>query len=108
MPEYDKDVVLAILAAAVGLAGLLLVVVGYVFAQKSSFGSRADDTLIQRYETAGRLGLIPFLLALADAAVCVWWLLQSSACLFSTVVFGFFLLLLFTAVYGSVLILRYL
>jgi hypothetical protein len=108
MPEYSKDAITAVLGAAVGLAGLLLVVVGYVFAQKAAFGSAADDTLLKRYETAGQLGLVPFLVALADAGLCTWWLIHSSKCVFSTAVAGFFLLLFLTAVYGSVLILRYL
>ena len=109
MPEYAKDTVIAVLGACVALAGLLLVVAGFVFSQANTFPPETtDDALLGRYETAGKLGLIPFLLALADAAVCLWWLIHSSVCAFSTAVYGFFLLLLLTAIYGSVLILRYL
>jgi len=109
MPEYSKDVVITVLGAAVGLAGLLLVFVGYVFTQAASFNPAiVDDKVLKSYKTAGRLGLIPFLLALGNAAVCLWWMIHSSACAFSTAVDGFFLLLLLTAIYGSVLILHYL
>ena len=109
MPEFSKDVMIAVLGAAVGLAGLLLVVAGYVFSQVNSFNpSTTDDKLIARYEKAAKLGLIPFILALCDATLCLVWLIRCSACVFSTAIAGFFLLLVLTAVYGSVLILRYL
>jgi hypothetical protein len=85
------------------------VVAGYVFAQANSFPSAStDDEMIARYEIAGKLGLVPFIVALGDAAFCLIWLIHSSGCLFSTAVWGFFLLLFLTAAYGSILILRYL
>jgi len=109
MPEYSKDTIIAVFGAAVGLAGLLLVVSGFVFSQVNTFlPENTDNETIKKYETAGKLGLIPFLIALSDAGICLWWLLHSSPCLFSTATWGFFLLLLLTAAYGSVLILRYL
>lgn len=109
MPENAKDIAIAVLGAAVGLAGLLLVVAGFVFSQVNTFPPETtDDVLLKKYETAGKLGLIPFLVALVDAALCLWGLIHPSQCLFFTAIAGFFLLLLLTAVYGSVLILRYL
>ena len=109
MPEYSKDVMIAVLGAAVALAGLLLVVAGFVFSQVNTFPpENTDDSVIAKYEIAGKLGLIPFLIALIDAALCLTWLIHSTSCLYSTAVWGFFLLLFLTAGYGSVLILRYL
>jgi hypothetical protein len=109
MPEYSKDVMIALLGAAVSLAGLLLVVAGYVFAQVNSFPrATTDDSILKRYETAAKLGLIPFLMSLIEAALCLVWLICSSRCLYLNSVIGFFLLLVMTAAYGSVLILRYL
>lgn len=57
MPEYSKDVMIAVMGAAVGLAGLLLVVAGYVFAQANSFPSTTDDDLLERYQMAGKIGI---------------------------------------------------
>lgn len=109
MPEYSKDVMIAIMGADAALAGLLLVVAGYVFAQANGFPrATTDDRIIQRYQIAGKLGLIPFLLALVDSGACLWWLLQASPRLFTGTVGGFILLMLTTGIYGSVLILRYL
>lgn len=109
MPEYAKDVVLALLGGSVALAGLLLVISGFVFTQAGSFPpERTSNALIERYELAARLGLVPFVLALCDGVVCLWWLLRSSECLFRCSVGGFFLLLLLTALYGVVLLLKYL
>jgi hypothetical protein len=106
--ENSKEVVLAILGASVALAGLLLVVSGYVFSQVNAFPSGTDNKILDSYRLAGKLGLIPFIIALCDAAIGLWWLLVPSSCAFSTVVGGFFLLLFLTALYGAVLILRYL
>jgi len=108
-PEYAKDVAIALLGAAVGIAGLLLVVAGFVFAQAASFNpDDTDDTIIDGFRSAGRLGLIPFVLALADAATALIWLIHKSDCLYTGAVWGFFLLLILTGLYGVVLILRYL
>lgn len=109
MPEFAKDVVITLLGASVGLAGLLLVVAGFVFAQANSFpAATTDDALIDRYERAGKLGLIPFLLSLGEAAICLVWLIHKSPYLYGVLVAGFLLLLLLTAIYGAVLLLRYL
>lgn len=109
MPEYAKDVMLALLGASVGLAGLLLVVAGFVFAQAGSFPPETtDDETIERYELAGKIGLVPFGLSLAEAGLCLIWLLHSSPSVFSAAVMWFFVLLVLTALYGFVLLLRYL
>ena len=67
VPDYGKDVAIALLGSAVAIAGLLLVVAGMVFAQVNSFpAATTDDSLIARYETAAKLGLIPFMFALIE------------------------------------------
>lgn len=109
MPEYAKDIILALLGAAVGLAGLLLVVLGFVLSQANTFPAETtDDTLLARYEKAAKLGLIPFILALCEAAICLVWLMHESVGLYRATTGGFFLLLLVTALYGAVLLLYYL
>lgn len=109
VPEYAKDVAIALLGSAVAIAGLLLVVAGMVFAQANSFPAETtDESLLARYETAGKLGLIPFLIALIEAAASLAWLVHRSDCLYTGIILGFFLLLVLTALYGLVLILRYL
>jgi hypothetical protein len=108
MPEYAKDVMIALLGAAVALGGLLLVVSGYVFAQANSFPSSTDDDFLEKYERAAKLGLIPFIFALVEAALCLVWLMHNSICIYLAGEYGFFLLLLMTAGYGAVLLLRYL
>ena len=108
-PEYAKDVAIALLGAAVAIAGLLLVVAGFVFTQGASFDPDVtDDTIIDGYRTAGRLGLIPFVLALAEAGVALIWLVHKNNGLYTGTIWGFFLLLVLTGLYGLVLILRYL
>lgn len=108
-PEYAKDVALALLGASVGIAGLLLVVAGFVFAQAATFPpDETDDKVIQGFQAAGRFGLIPFVLALIEAGVSLLWLVHRSDFLYTAIIWGFFLLLVLTGLYGLVLILRYL
>jgi len=109
VPDFAKDVVLALLGASIGLAGLLLVVAGFVLSQASSFPpASTPDAVLKRYETAAKLGLIPFGLALAEAALCLAWAGHATPCVYLSVVSGFFLLLAITAVYGFFLLLKYL
>jgi hypothetical protein len=109
LPENAKDVVIAALGGAVALAGLLLVFSGFVFSQAASFPPETtDDKTIRRYELAAKLGVIPFLIALGDAALGFGWLINGATCLYKGSVWGFFLLLALTALYGVWLILFYL
>lgn len=101
MPEYAKDVVIAILGSSVGLAGLLLVFSGFVFAQADGFPKETtDDAIINRYRRVGRAGLIPFLISLSLAAVNVVWFMCPTETLYRLSVYGFLFLLLSAAGYA--------
>jgi hypothetical protein len=101
MPEYAKDVVIAILGSSVALAGLLLVFCGFVFAQADGFPKETtDDAIINRYRNVGRAGLVPFLISLSLAAINVIWFMCPSKNLYSLSVYGFLFLLLGTAGYA--------
>jgi hypothetical protein len=108
MPDYSKDVVVAILGASIGLAGLLLVVSGFVLAMIASFPPQVPNARIRRYEWAAKAGLLPFVLALADAATGMAWMLRGAFWLYRCTVWGFFALLLLTGAYGVILLLEYL
>ena len=100
--ENTKDIVVAVLGASVGLAGLLLIFCGFLFAQSASFPkATTPDAVIDRYRSIGHLGTIPFLASLALAGVCLWWLLCPSLWLFRTCWIGFIVLLVGTGVYGA-------
>ena len=83
MPNYAKDVVLAVLGASVGLAGLLLVFSGFVFGQASAASTVVPDKKIARYKSVGRAGLYPFLGAIGNSlAAILWTVLANCADLF--------------------------
>jgi hypothetical protein len=106
MPE-PKDIVLGILGASVALAGLLLVFCAFLLTKADSFPTDTDDKIINKYLMAGKLGLIPFLWSLAVAGISTAWVLCPSGRLFWMTNAGFILLLLGTAVYGALTILRF-
>ena|SRR6266436_3935659 len=107
MPD-TKDVILAVLGASVGLAGLLLVFSGFVFSQAATFPSTTSDETIEKFEKAGRAGVWPFLLALAIALISFGWLLCQSRFLYILTVGGFIVLILATGFYGAILFWSYL
>ena len=109
MPEYSKDVIIAVMGADVALAGLLLVVAGYIFALVGGLPrATTDDTVFELYKKLAKVALIPFWFALLDAGSCLWWLIEKSCTLYVGTLIGFVFSLLATGVYGTVLILRYL
>lgn len=69
-----KDVIIAVFGATVEFAGLLLVFIALVYSKSEGMDSsrRAD-----RYRLVAKLGLIPFLLSIACAWICLEWLKDS-------------------------------
>lgn len=109
VPDYAKDVVLGVLGASVALAGLLLVFCGFVFGQAASFPpATTDDSKIERYKRAGALGLWPFLGSIVNSVAVVIWLIWPGCRLYFGILGFFIVLLAATAVYGTVVIQRYL
>lgn len=107
MPEH-KDVILAILASAVGLAGLLLVFSGFVLSQAAGFPNTVDNAITRRFERAAKFGVLPFLLALVVSFLSFYWLLHPGPTLYCSAVYGFLVLLASTGLYGAILFWKYL
>jgi hypothetical protein len=107
MPE-PKDVIIGILGASVGLAGLLLVFSGFVLSQAAGFPNTTDNKITKRYEKAGKIGVWPFLLALIVSFLSFFWLLHPCTGAYCLAVIGFILLLVGTGLYGAILFWKYL
>jgi hypothetical protein len=71
-----RDVVLALLGAASGLGGLVLVFLGVVVSTMQSFGGATPAGVLDRYRRAAGVTLAAFALAVADTAVAFAWLLR--------------------------------
>lgn len=98
----------AILGAAIGLAGLLLIFSGFLFGQAASFPSTTPDEIIDRYRNAGRWGLAPFLIALAVATLAFVWMIAPCASIYWATIWGFGILIVSSGFYGSFMLIKYL
>ena len=102
MPD-PKDAIIAALGASAALAGLLLVFIGFVYARGESYNSIRGD----RFKTAAKIGIIPFLVTIVCVGICFEWLLGwHSGYVLSIWVFRAGLIC--TALYGAVMMLFFL
>jgi hypothetical protein len=96
----EKDVIVALFGASVGLAGILLVFVGFVYSR----GEQLEPRRKRRYSRIAQIGLLPFLLAVLCAWLCSAWLTGSVA-VYDSCVYLFRAALALTAIYGFVALL---
>lgn len=100
-----KDIVTAIFGAAVGLAGILLVFVGFVYSHAESQPLKDDRT---KFKRVAKAGLFPFLVCLLCAFLCLNWMTSPSPSLFCWTRYTLYVGMGLTALYGIVAFLFYL
>jgi hypothetical protein len=99
-----KDIVIALFGAAVGLGGILLVFVGFIYAHSEGMELELDR---QKYKRVAKVGMLPFLVSLLCAFLCLRWMLCPSQEAMLPI-YSFYLSLGVTALYGIVAFLFYL
>ena len=104
--DNSKDLVVAVLDAAVALAGLLLVFCGFLYSQADAFpAATTDDSTINKYKNAAKFGIAPFGGCLLLAWIAGAWLRCPSDSLLVATWWSFSTLLIVVGVYGAVVIL---
>src|SRR6266852_1619930 len=101
----QKDIVIAIFGAAVGLAGILLVFVGFIYSHAETIDTARTR---ERYKLVAKSGIVPFLVSLLCAFLCLKWMLGPSLVTFGWVQHLFYGCLALTALYGVVAFVFYL
>jgi hypothetical protein len=101
--SLEKDAIVAILGAAVSLAGLLLVFVGFVYARGEAMASRRGE----RFKNVARSGIVPFLVSIWCSWLCVSYLMGDLD-LFRSAVLVFRADLIVTAWYAFIVLFVYL
>lgn len=91
MVVEHKDVVTALLGAAAGLSGLVLVFLGIVVTRYQAFPSDTATNVLRPYRRAAVLVLIAFGLGVACVALATGWLvgLGGNDCLYRLTVASF-------------------
>jgi hypothetical protein len=100
---FAKDTIIAIFGAASGLAGLLLIFVGFVYAKGDTVNPKRGD----KFRNVARAGIAPFGLALVSA----WWslnYLQGDLSYYHWAVWSFRASVLVTGWYGFIVMFIYL
>jgi hypothetical protein len=100
-----KDIVLAVFGAAVGLAGILLVFVGFVYGHAETITLAIPR---EKHKLVAKMGIVPFLLSLLCATFCLRWMSYPSDIAFGSLSYSFYSCMGLTALYGIVAFLFYL
>ncbi len=69
-----KDTVIAALAAAAGVAGLVLVLLGLIASAIQAYPTETPSSVLAPYKHSGVAALVTFLLSIATVAVGLAWL----------------------------------
>jgi hypothetical protein len=101
----ERETITAVLGSSVGLAGILLVFIGFVYSRVETF---EQSDRVRKYRLVARLGALPFLLALISAWMCLKWLDAPSADLYVNAILAFQACLILTGIYGIVALVFYL
>ena len=95
----EKDTILAIFGASVGLAGIVLVFIGFVSAHGEGFQNNTRKKIFKR---VAKVGLIPFAIALIAAFLSLCWLETSSPSSYHYALLSFKAALISTLLYGII------
>jgi uncharacterized membrane protein YfcA len=95
----EKDTILAIFGASVGLAGVLLVFVGFIFSHAESFQNVGRKKSFQRIAKAG---LVPFAISLFAAWLGLGWLQFQDPTVYYLALLSFKFAIATTLLYGVI------
>jgi len=78
-----KDIAVAVIGGATGIAAILLVFVTFVVSRADALPVETSDKVIKRYTRVAKMGFIPLLTQVFVAFAAYWWLfhMESSALL---------------------------
>jgi hypothetical protein len=89
-PIATKEIAFAAMGGASGIAGLLLVFVGFIVVKVEALPSTTADNVIRRYEIIAKVGMLPLVVLVAVILAAYGWLFSpSNSVLFYTWSVGF-------------------
>jgi hypothetical protein len=88
-----------VFGASVGLAGILLIFVGFIFSHAESFQNIKRQRAFQRI---AKIGLIPFAICLVAAWLSLGWLQEQNASIYFFALLSFKVSLCTTLLYGVI------
>jgi hypothetical protein len=101
-----KEIALAALGGAAGIAGLLLVFVGFIIIKVEALPGETSDRMLRKYDIVARLGMLPlFVLTTVILAAYGWLFYPASSLLFFTWSAGFVVGMVLFLVYSIAAIL---
>jgi len=91
-----KDIAVATLGGSSAIASILLVFVGFMIMKVEGLPSETPDTVIAKYRSAAKWGLLPFLAQSIVIFACYFWMFHTTnafLCSIWTIGFGVALVL---------------
>jgi hypothetical protein len=93
----DKELALVMLSASVGMAGLLLVFLGFILSSYQLFPSNTYAKVIRDHAICAWLAILVFTLSIIDAILSLTWFL------WSTIISPWLIIDLFITTIGGIL-----
>ncbi len=101
----ESATITTLLGSSVGLAGILLVFVGFLYSRSEAF---ENVKLMRKFKRVAKAGIVPFLFALISAWLCLLWIGQPSVDLYNYAMLSFQASLILTGLYGIIAFIYYL
>lgn len=85
-----KEIAFSALGGAAGIAGLLLVFVGFIIVKVEALPGETSDKVLRKYEIVAKLGMLPlFVLTIVILSAYGWLFYPTNSLLFFTWSVGF-------------------
>jgi hypothetical protein len=75
-----KDVAIAVIGGAAGIAAILLVFVAFVVGRADSLPETTPDKVIKKYTRIAKLGFVPLIAQVLTVFTAYWWLFRPASC----------------------------
>ena len=101
-----KEIILSILGTSVGLAGLFLVFVGFLYSRAMAYPPGTDKAIVNKFVRASKWGMLPFSISICVAVTSQLWLAHPIHFFYLVSFWGALITVVSVMVYGLVTVFK--